>query len=197
MEIGIYGGSFDPVHTGHLRLAEYTLRHAMLDEIWLLVSPLNPLKPQGYAASDKDRLEMARLATADMDKIKASDFEFHLPRPSYSYNTLCRLREEYPGHQFKLIIGGDNWASFGKWKNPDEIIGEFGVIVYPRPGEKIPVPPGNVHILKGAPLMEVSSTEIRKAIRERGYTDISFLERSLDPKVLDYISTHQLYGRNI
>ncbi|MDE5586230.1 MAG: nicotinate-nicotinamide nucleotide adenylyltransferase, partial [Muribaculaceae bacterium] len=108
---GVFGGSFDPIHNGHIRLAQYVLDHTDLDEVWLMVSPLNPLKPQGYVASDAERLEMARLAVAGHPGIKVSDFEFSLPIPSYTYNTLSRLRGAHPDIDFRMIIGGDNWAS--------------------------------------------------------------------------------------
>ena len=140
MKVGIFGGSFDPIHNGHISLAQYVLDHTDLDEVWLMVSPLNPLKPQGYVASDRERLEMARLAVAGHPGIKVSDFEFTLPIPSYTYNTLAKLKEAYPDCDFRLIIGGDNWADFDRWRNPQEILDEFGLIVYPRPGEEIRTP---------------------------------------------------------
>ncbi|MDE6291491.1 MAG: nicotinate-nicotinamide nucleotide adenylyltransferase, partial [Muribaculaceae bacterium] len=108
MKVGIFGGSFDPIHMGHISLARYVLDHTELDEVWLMVSPLNPLKPQGYVATDEERLTMARLAVDDIAGIKVSDFEFSLPIPSYTYNTLSKLKEAYPDIDFRLIIGGDN-----------------------------------------------------------------------------------------
>lgn len=197
MKTGIYGGSFDPIHNGHIALARYVLDHTDLDRIWLMVSPLNPLKPQGYVATDSERLEMARLALRDVPGVEASDFEFSLPRPSFTYNTLCRLREAYPDEEFRLIIGGDNWASFPRWRNPEEIISEFGVIVYPRPGDEIPSPPPGVEILKGAPLMDISSTQIRTVLHSSTSLPLilhsSFLIDKLPSSVLDYIKTHRLY----
>ena len=169
MKVGIFGGSFDPIHYGHINLAKYALEHTDLDEVWLMVSPLNPLKPQGYVATDGQRLEMARLAVADTPGIKVSDFEFSLPIPSYTYNTLRKLKEAYPDIDFRLIIGGDNWAHFDRWRNPQEILDEFGVIVYPRPGEDLSLlssvlslkPSSCITILKDAPQMPVSSTQLR------------------------------------
>ncbi|MDE6631620.1 MAG: nicotinate (nicotinamide) nucleotide adenylyltransferase, partial [Muribaculaceae bacterium] len=133
MNIGIFGGSFDPIHEGHVNLAKYVLDHTDLDEVWLMVSPLNPLKPQGYVATNEQRLEMARLAVEGIPGIRVSDFEFHLPIPSYTYKTLTELKKSYPDHDFRLIIGGDNWADFYRWRNPKEIVSDFGVIIYPRP----------------------------------------------------------------
>lgn len=202
MKVGIFGGSFDPVHIGHVNLAKYVLDHTDLDEVWLMVSPRNPLKDHGPIATDRQRLEMARLAVKDIPGLQVSDFEFHLPIPSYTYKTLTELKKSYPEHDFRLIIGGDNWASIEKWKNPDKILSEFGIIVYPRPNEEIPVPSNpkfiiddsSLVILKKAPQMPVSSTEIRHLLASRQPTltpDPSLI--TLDHKVLDYINSHHLY----
>lgn len=202
MKVGIFGGSFDPVHIGHVNLAKYVLDHTDLDEVWLMVSPRNPLKDHGPIATDRQRLEMARLAVKDIPGLQVSDFEFHLPIPSYTYKTLTELKKSYPEHDFRLIIGGDNWASIEKWKNPDKILSEFGIIVYPRPNEEIPVPSNpkfiiddsSLVILKKAPQMPVSSSEIRHLLASRQPTltpDPSLI--TLDPKVLDYINSHHLY----
>lgn len=190
-KVGVFGGSFDPVHLGHTRLAEYALRHAGLDEVWLMVSPRNPLKEAGYEATDAQRLEMARLAVRDLPGIEVSDFEFSLPAPSYSWLTLTRLRETYPERSFQLIIGGDNWKDFHLWRNPGLIQREFGVIVYPRPGEELTDGAGGVTLLKDAPQMRVSSTEIRELLRQGGQE--RRLETLLDPQVLSYIKTFDLY----
>ncbi|MDE7419382.1 MAG: nicotinate (nicotinamide) nucleotide adenylyltransferase [Muribaculaceae bacterium] len=202
MKVGIFGGSFDPIHEGHVNLAKYVLDHTDLDEVWLMVSPLNPLKPQGYVATNEQRLEMARLAVQDIPGIQVSDFEFHLPIPSYTYKTLTELKKSYPDHDFRLIIGGDNWADFGKWKNPDEILNEFGIIVYPRPGEQLNSQLENKsqfsiinsQFLTAAPQMPVSSTQIRQILASRRSSltlDSQFL--TLNPKVFSYITSHRLY----
>lgn len=174
MKVGIFGGSFDPIHMGHVNLAKYVLSHTDLDEVWLMVSPRNPLKDHGPVATDEQRLAMARLAVEDIPGIKVSDFEFSLPIPSYTYLTLTRLREAYPDIDFRLIIGGDNWADFDRWRNPEEILTEFGVIVYPRPGENLKIPSHNsqctshnVTLLEGAPKMPISSTQIRTLLSHR------------------------------
>ena len=198
MTVGIFGGSFDPIHDGHIRLARYVLDHTDLDEVWLMVSPLNPLKPQGYVATDEQRLEMARIAVADIPGIRVSDFEFSLPIPSYTYNTLTKLKETYPDIDFRLIIGGDNWASFDRWRNPRQILDEFGLIVYPRPGETLTIPPSLPHplppitLLKNAPQMPVSSTEIRHLLRSP-LPAASSQSLPLPPSVLSYIRAHSLY----
>ena len=193
MTVGIFGGSFDPVHNGHLQLARYALAHAGLDEVWLMVSPRNPLKLHATIATDSQRLEMARIAVEDIPGIRVSDFEFSLPRPSYSWLTLSRLHAAYPGISFRLIIGGDNWADFERWKNPDLIRSQFGVIVYPRPGESIPNPPAGVAILSDAPQMQVSSTEIRHLLACPPPDSLQRLRQLLPPPVLDYILDHNIY----
>lgn len=205
MKVGIFGGSFDPIHNGHINLAKYALEHTDLDEVWLMVSPLNPLKPQGYVATDGQRLEMARLAVADTPGIKVSDFEFSLPIPSYTYNTLRKLKETYPDIDFRLIIGGDNWAHFDRWRNPQEILDEFGVIVYPRPGEEIKIPDNSkliidnssLIILTDAPQMPVSSTQLRSQLKTDNsslITDNPSLREALPEAVLAYIEQHNPYS---
>lgn len=202
MKVGIFGGSFDPIHNGHISLAQYVLAHSDLDEVWLMVSPLNPLKPQGYVATDEQRLEMARLAVSDISGIKVSDFEFSLPIPSYSYNTLKKLKETYPDIDFRLIIGGDNWASFARWRNPQQILDEFGLIVYPRPGEEITttsnsqliINNSSLIILDSAPQMNVSSTQLRTLLSSGVVKEYDKQIADLLPeKVSDYIIQHNLY----
>ena len=131
---GIFGGSFNPVHKGHIALAEQILQLGLLDEIWLMVSPQNPLKENNDLWDDQFRLQLARLAVAGHPNIQVSDFEFGLPRPSYTYCTLRALKKTYPQHSFTLIIGADNWNCFHKWINYDEILKEYPIIVYPRAG---------------------------------------------------------------
>lgn len=202
MKVGIFGGSFDPIHNGHIRLAQYVMAHTDLDEVWLMVSPLNPLKPQGYVATDEQRLEMARLAVSEIPGIKVSNFEFSLPIPSYSYNTLKKLKETYPDIDFRLIIGGDNWASFDRWRNPQQILDEFGLIVYPRPGEEITTPSNSqliindssLIILKDAPQMSVSSTQLRTLLSTGVGNEYNNQIADLLPeKVSDFIIQHNLY----
>lgn len=193
-KVGIFGGSFDPIHAGHVALARYALKHAHLDEVWLMISPRNPLKPQATVATNEERLEMAELATRGIDGLKVSNFEFSLPVPSYSWLTLTRLREEYPDILFQLIIGGDNWADFELWKNHDLIREEFGVIVYPRPGETIPTAPEGVKILEEAPRMPVSSTEIRAMLKSSDHQSAARLKEVLNMEVLQYIRQRHLYG---
>ena len=165
MRIAIFSGSFNPIHNGHLAIAHEVLTQGAADELWFLVSPQNPLKKNIRLFPETDRLEMVKLAIENETGMKASDFEFHLPRPTYTINTLEKLREKYPEHQFKLLIGGDNLIIFHKWVEYERIIDEFGLIVYPRPDfdtENLPKYPNT--ILISAPLIDLSATEIREKL---------------------------------
>ncbi len=167
IKTGIFGGSFNPIHNGHLSLARQLKEKARLDEVWLMVSPLNPLKQQADLLSDEARLQMARLALEHEPGIIACDYEMHLPKPSYTWHTLQALGRDYPDRQFVLLIGGDNWAIFDRWYHADDILQNYQVVVYPRrdeqPAEKSL--PAGVTIVE-AELLDVSSTEIRQRIRE-------------------------------
>ena len=185
----IFGGSFNPLHWGHLRLAREVLRQGLADEVWLMVSPQNPLKPRGTLVDENLRLQMAREAVSCEAGIEASDFEFGLPRPSYTWHTLCCLREAYPDRCFSLLIGADNWALFDRWAHPADILQMHEVIVYPREG--FPIRPeslgAKVHLLE-APLFPWSSTMIRERLM-RG-EDCSQL---LPPSVLAFVRSHGLW----
>lgn len=188
--VGIYSGSFDPVHVGHIRLAEYIAQSDYVDEVWLMVTPQNPLKQSRKMQSNHNRLKMVQIATQKSENITASDFEFLLPQPTYTYITLCRLREKYPDYQFRLIIGSDNWTLFDKWRDSERIINEFGLIVYPRPGYDVADIrlPKNVILLREAPMTDISSTEIRSALTLSLDTS-----EMLHPNVKDYIISNGLY----
>ena len=133
--IGIFGGSFNPIHLGHTALASYICEQGMVDEVWLMVSPQNPLKRDHTLLDENERLAMARLATAPYPMLKACDFEFTLPRPSYTYHTLQALRTAYPDCEFILIIGEDNWQCFNRWYRGEDIARETPIIIYPRKAE--------------------------------------------------------------
>lgn len=185
----VYGGSFDPVHTGHGIVASYVAQWGGFDEVWLMVSRHNPIK-DGRPASETDRLAMAELVAARCPGVRVSDFEMRLPSPSYTYTTLCRLRAAYPDCEFTLLVGADNWVSFDLWRDNDRIVEEFGIVIYPRRGfevEEETLPPG-VSYLSEAPRVEISSTFIRKAISEG--RNVEFF---LPPDVKEYAEAHNLY----
>ena len=160
----IFGGSFNPIHKGHIALAKQIIKENLSDEVWLLVSPQNPLKKNQELMDEKIRLGLAQTALKNEPNIKASDFEFHLPRPSYTWNTLTALTQTFPGRQFSLVIGADNWNIFDKWAHYTELIQKYPIIIYPRKGYHINVEslPHSVRYLD-APLYPYSSTEVRKA----------------------------------
>ena len=167
IKTGIFGGSFNPIHNGHISLARQLKEKAGLDEVWLMVSPQNPMKRQADLLSDEARLQMARLALEHETGIIACDYEMHLPKPSYTWLTLQALSRDYPDRQFVLMIGGDNWSIFHRWFHADDILQNYQVVVYPRRDEQ-PVEkslPVGVTIVE-AELLDVSSTEIRQRIRE-------------------------------
>lgn len=178
MKIGIYGGSFNPVHFGHVGLAKWVIEHTDLDELWLLVSPNNPLKPAGILAPEAERLEAVREAIKDMPGLKASDFEFSLPRPSYTANTLRALQKAYPEHEFTLVIGEDNLAIFTQWREYEYILKNFRIFVYPRKSaisdqkseirnQKSEIRNAeNIVFLDSAPYFNISSTELRASNRK-------------------------------
>lgn len=166
IKTGIFGGSFNPIHNGHIQLARQLREAAGLDEVWLMVSPQNPLKEQAGLLDDDLRLQMARQALADEPFIEVSDYEFHLPRPSYTWNTLQTLKTDFPDREFVLLIGGDNWERFSRWYRADDIVSNYQIIVYPRRGSDIDLTslPPTVSVVE-AELLDISSTEIRRRVR--------------------------------
>ncbi|MDD5861193.1 MAG: nicotinate (nicotinamide) nucleotide adenylyltransferase [Prevotella sp.] len=168
--VGLFGGSFNPIHVGHIALAKALRKEGGLDEVWFLVTPQNPWKQQTDLLDDEERLTLVRDAVRGEDGLVASDYEFHLPKPSYTLHTLRALRKDYPDTEFVLLIGGDNWAAFDHWYGYEEILRDYKIIVYPR--EEHPVDPPLPHGLpiRGVeivhtPLLPVSSTLIRERVR--------------------------------
>lgn len=188
VQTGIFSGSFNPIHIGHLALANYLCEYEGLDEIWFMVSPQNPLKAQADLWSDELRLKLVQLSIADYPRFQASDFEFHLPRPSYSVHTLEKLHETFPEREFHFIIGSDNWLRFDRWYQSERIIRENKIIIYPRPGFPVKEDelPGTVRLVH-SPKFEISSTFIRDALSEG--KDIRYF---VHPKVWEYIKTMRL-----
>jgi len=163
---GLFSGSFNPIHIGHLALANWLCEYEELDELWFLVTPQNPLKDGSDLMDFRLRLEWVRAAISGYPKFKVSDFEASLPLPSYTIRTLRALREKYPECRFHLIVGADNWANMYQWKDVHALLAEFPVLVYPRKGYESAVPLRLPQIRKvDAPLMEISSTFIREAIK--------------------------------
>ena len=183
----IFGGSFDPIHNGHIALARAVRDRGLADEVWFLITPLNPHK-QGKQLTDENlRLQMAQLALAGEEALTASDFEFSLPRPSYTINTLDALEKACPGREFLLLMGADNWYKIDKWYKSEEILARFGIIVYPRDGEEVPpLPPQALWL--DSPLYDISSTEIRNAVATGA--DMS---QWLHPDVQALINQENLY----
>ena len=189
VKTGIFGGSFNPIHNGHISLARQLKEKAGLDEVWLMVSPQNPMKQQVNLLSDEARLQMARLALENESGIIASDYEMHLPKPSYTWLTLQALSRDYPDRQFVLMIGGDNWAIFDKWYHAADILQNYQIVVYPR-RDKQPVRrelPASVTIVE-AELLDISSTEIRQRIREG-----RSIQEMVPPSVEAFIKQEGLY----
>jgi nicotinate-nucleotide adenylyltransferase len=164
---GLYFGSFNPVHMGHMMIANYMVEYAGVDELWFVVSPHNPHKKKENLLNDYDRLDLVQRAVEGDDRLQVSDIEFFLPRPSYTTDTLAYLKDRHPDRAFRILMGSDNLKNLHQWKNYESIIENFGIIVYPRPGfeqEKVQSHK-NIMVAEGAPLMEISSSFIRKAIK--------------------------------
>lgn len=193
MKIGLYFGTFNPIHIGHLIIANHMAEYSDLDEVWMVVTPHNPLKKKSTLLEDHHRLEMVHLATENYPKIKPSDFEFKLPQPNYTVNTLAHLGDKYPQHEFSLIMGEDNLRTLHKWKNSAVILANNSIYVYPRitseNDNKMLKEHPNVHIIT-APIVEVSSTFIRDNIKEG-----KNIQPLLPQKVWEYIDHNLFYKK--
>lgn len=188
---GIYGGSFNPIHNGHIFLAKKMLEQLGLDEIWFVVSPQNPLKRSEVLLNDEKRLELVRLALKDETNMIVSDYEFHMPKPSYMWNTLESMSLNYPDRSFILLIGADNWQHFDKWYKHDEILNKYKIAIYPRKDCYIndEALPDNVKVIN-TQLINISSTQIRDCIRRKEQ-----FETLVPSEVADYIAKEGLYRK--
>ena len=191
MRIGIFGGSFDPIHSGHAIIAQHIIGSGAIDRLWLMVSPLNPLKEgRPRLVSDADRLRMVEMVSRPLQGVETTAFEFTLPRPSYTIDTLNALQAKFPDDEFYLIIGADNWEVFDKWRNSDEILAKYHVLVYPRLGHEVNIPAelGERVQLVDAPIIELSSTEIRNRLAHG-----KSVRYYVPDEVFNYIRHHNLY----
>ena len=173
MKIGLFFGSFNPIHIGHKVIASYLVDFTDLDKVMFVVSPQNPLKQKISLLDQYHRLQIIRSEIEDNSKLAVSDIEFDMPKPSYTIDTLVRLKEKYPENDYSIIMGSDNLQNFHKWKNYEQILEDYSVCVYPRPGYKISGSHKNIHLIEGVPQMEISSSFIRKSLKEG--KDISYL----------------------
>jgi nicotinate-nucleotide adenylyltransferase len=203
MKIGLYFGTFNPIHVGHLIIANHMAEHADLDQIWMVVTPHNPLKKKSTLLDDYHRLQMVHLATEDFPKIKPSDIEFKLSQPNYTVNTLVHLQEKFPNHEFSLIMGEDNLKSLHKWKNYEAILAHHDIYVYPRISSEADTSlkgetakqnldlknHPKIHLID-APIVEISSTFIRENIKKG-----KNIQPLLPAKVWEYIDHNNFYRR--
>lgn len=170
---GIYSGSFNPIHIGHLALANWLCEYTELDELWFLITPHSPFKKKEALLDDRLRYELVQKAIADYPKFRVSDFEFSLPQPTYTIHTLQALNRQYPDREFYFIMGADNWQGIDRWVDSKTLLSDYPIFIYPRKGYDIIIPKQYPHIRKvDAPLIEISSTFIRQASKEN--KDIRF-----------------------
>lgn len=188
--IGIFGGSFNPIHNGHAIIASYIMQHGGLDQLWLMVSPQNPLKQPHEMAGELHRLRMTEMVSHRIDGVETSAFEFTMPRPSYTIDTLHALQDKFPDDEFWLVIGADNWAVWDRWRSHDEIIQQFHVLIYPRLGYEVSIPDTLTDRVRlvNAPIIELSSTTVRELL-SHGQSIAFYVPADVE----QYIIKHQLY----
>lgn len=191
MKIGIFGGSFDPIHIGHAIIAHHIVSSGAVDSLWMMVSPVNPLK-EGRERNvvDTDRLRMVEMVTRHLDHVETSGFEFTMPRPSYTVDTLKALQDKFPDDEFALVIGADNWAVFDRWRNADEILANHHILIYPRLGYEVVIPDELKQrvALVDAPIVELSSTMVRERL-DKGQS----VRYYVPDEVYQYITLKNLY----
>jgi nicotinate-nucleotide adenylyltransferase len=188
MKIGLYFGSFNPVHIAHLIIAEHMAYNTDLEQVWLVLSPQNPLKPSANLLNEYDRLHLLQLAVENDPRLRVSNIEFSLPRPSYSIDTLTYLAEKYPEHDFAVIMGSDSLENIRRWKNHEQLLGRFQVFVYRRPGHAVGDHPAGKITVCDAPLLDISSSFVRKMIREG--KSVRYL---VSERVYEYILDNRYY----
>lgn len=191
MKIGLFFGSFNPIHIGHLIIANYMATQTDLDKVWLVVSPQNPLKPKKTLARDHDRLHLVRLGIGDNPNLDVSNVEFGLPKPSFTVDTLAFLQEKYPDREFALIMGGDNLGSLHLWKNYEQLLANHDIYVYRRPTYELGELATHLRVrLFSAPLLDISATYLRECLRSG--KSIRYL---VPEPVWEYLETGSLYKK--
>ena len=193
MRIGIFGGSFDPIHIGHAIIAHHIISSGAVDRLWMMVSPLNPLKAgKEQQVADTDRLRMVEMVTRSMEGVETSAFEFTMPRPSYTIDTLNALQEKFPDDEFYLVTGADNWQIFHKWRNSEEILAKYHLLIYPRLGYEVSIPDElkDRVTLVDAPIIELSSTQVRERLANG-----QSVRYYVPDEVLGYIERKHLYSK--
>ena len=165
MNVGLYFGSFNPIHIGHLIVANHVLNETTIEKIWFVVSPHNPLKESKTLLNEYDRLHLVRLATQDDNRMKCSDIEFNLPKPSYTTNTMAFLSEKFPEHKFSLIMGSDSYQNLNKWKNFEVLVSNYPIYVYKRLGQEVEKVFDEKTVILNAPIIQISASQIRELIR--------------------------------
>jgi nicotinate-nucleotide adenylyltransferase len=191
MKIGLFFVSFNPIHNGHLIIANHILNESDIDKVWFVVSPQNPFKNAESLLNNYDRLHLVSKATENDLRMKASDIEFHLPKPSYTVTTLAYLKEKYPEHKFVIIIGSDSFQNLSKWKNFEIIVNNYQIIIYKRPGFEIENNTGAKILIMNAPLLEISATYIRDLIKKN--KSIKYL---VPENIEEEIKTNRFYNQN-
>ena len=194
MRIGIFGGSYNPIHSGHAIIAHHIISSGAVDRLWLMVSPVNPLKvDKEQQVADTDRLRMVEMVSRPMEHVETSAFEFTMPKPSYTIDTLNALQAKFPDDEFYLVIGADNWVVFDRWRNNEEILAKYHLLVYPRLGFDVEIPEGlrDRVTLVDAPIIELSSTMVRERLA-KGMS----VRYYVPDEVLGYIERNNLYSRD-